>query len=672
MKSKIKAFLFCIILLTVVLMGSVVCPFTASALDAVVKISQIGNTLNLVDDLLESGTAQTKAPVTAQIRAVLQGTDWIDPDRLIVIGIEFEGNQPISAILVPFLRPNANFQAMFNAKTGSDYYMISLPPGAPQIISESFEDTLVKESSAKSKTTIMAQIIVDRLLEKNRDRINTWLEKIETSTMQQSNNPMVPTPEDARAMISGMLDMASQLDTISFGIDLTQEQLAFTFSSQARAESDLAALFTRTATSSRLSTFKPNFQINFSSGPYDIAGFMKMLNNTFGSFYQKIGLDFSEIASICEPFSGEIAGGVSSDKTGFDFEIISVLKDGAQTASFLENIYLPWIEKYSRDLAVLMEQQSGRKPTDVFVRTADTMVAGCKVVGVKSKIPVFPALPQTPGVPAPDYPIMVYDTRMTTTNNLLLMASDDRRLEKLIGLTRTFKETTLNGPMMTIDVNLGTYLSALGEMLPDLNIPVSGSKQTIADLGKLAFTMNLENGRIDTVTSFKLEDIKVMITNFNKARAAPPAESKDKGRAQPGMKTESAGKVDQLPVKTRYAEKNPVYWSEKGELVAAYGNDKAAVEFFKEAIRLDPQRNDYYFNISVSYCELGEYAEALTSINKALAMDNENGAYYYTRGRIYLLSADKDKAMDDFIHSARLDHKDARDYLTNVAHVQWE
>jgi len=178
--------------------------------------------------------------------------------------------------------------------------------------------------------------------------------------------------------------------------------------------------------------------------------------------------------------------------------------------------------------------------------------------------------------------------------------------------------------------------------------------------------------RIDTLTSFRLDDIKNMMAGFKKALAAPSPGLKDRKPGQTGLETESTGKADQSSAKPQYTEKDPVYWSEKGELVAAYGNDRAAVEFFKKAIKLDPQRSDYHFNLSVSFCELGEYAKALISINRALAMDNQNGAYHYTRGRIYLLLNDNKKALENFIQSARLDHKDARDYLKNVAHMQWD
>ena len=676
MKSKISAFLFFIILPPVVLLCSAVCPPTASALDVVVKISRIENTLNLIDELAGSDTPRTKAPATARIRAMLQGTDWIDPARRIVIGLEIEGEgadeQYISVILIPHVRPNADFQAAFNAKSGPGYYMISLPPGQPQVISKSTEEALVKASSSKSKTALMAEITVDRLLKKNRKQIDGWLEKIEKSKIQQADNPAVPTPEDARAMISGILDMAAQLNTISLGIDLTPAKLAFVFSAQARDGSEIAGLFSRPDKPVRLGAFKPDYQINFSSGPYEIAGFMKMIGDMYGPFYKRVGVDFSEITSICKSFSGEMAGGLSFQNNKVNFEIISAFNDGAETEGFIENVYLPWIQKYSRNFAGLLEQQSGRKLADVFVRTADSTVDGCKVAGVKSKVPIFPAMPQTSGIAAPGYSVIVYDTRMTTVDNLLLMASDDLRLKKMIGLTRTFKETASSTPLMTIDMDLGAYFSALGEMLPGLNMPIFKGEKVFADLGKLAFTMNMENGRIDTVTFFKLDDIKKMVSDFKKALAAPPEGSKSSVPGRTSLKTESAGQPDQLPAKTQYTKKDPEYWSDKGGLVAAYGNDKAAVGFYEKAIKLDPQRGDYYFNLSVSYCELGEYAKALAAINRALAIDSENGAYYYTRGRIYLLSEGREKAMDDFIRSARLDHKDARDYLTDVVHVQWE
>jgi tetratricopeptide (TPR) repeat protein len=50
-------------------------------------------------------------------------------------------------------------------------------------------------------------------------------------------------------------------------------------------------------------------------------------------------------------------------------------------------------------------------------------------------------------------------------------------------------------------------------------------------------------------------------------------------------------------------------------------------------------------------------------INQALVMEPENGLYYYGRGRVFLLSGDKDRAMDDFKKAAALEDEDAINYL---------
>ena len=57
-------------------------------------------------------------------------------------------------------------------------------------------------------------------------------------------------------------------------------------------------------------------------------------------------------------------------------------------------------------------------------------------------------------------------------------------------------------------------------------------------------------------------------------------------------------------------------------------------------------------------------------INKAIQMEPQNGLYYYGRGRVYLLSGDKDKAMQDFQKAADLGDEDALKYLEYVGQVK--
>ena len=109
------------------------------------------------------------------------------------------------------------------------------------------------------------------------------------------------------------------------------------------------------------------------------------------------------------------------------------------------------------------------------------------------------------------------------------------------------------------------------------------------------------------------------------------------------------------------------YWFDKGALCATYGNDLAAIKFFKKTISIDPQRSDAYFGQGVSYGQLEKFSQAIALINKAIEMDPHNGLYYYGRARVYLLADEKEKAMEDFKKAARLDDEDAQTYLNTIA-----
>ena len=70
--------------------------------------------------------------------------------------------------------------------------------------------------------------------------------------------------------------------------------------------------------------------------------------------------------------------------------------------------------------------------------------------------------------------------------------------------------------------------------------------------------------------------------------------------------------------KTKVQEKNADYWYEKGILVSVYGNHKAAIQFFQKVIELDPQRSDAYFQLGVSYGELGDHQTAASRVRETV------------------------------------------------------
>jgi tetratricopeptide (TPR) repeat protein len=116
--------------------------------------------------------------------------------------------------------------------------------------------------------------------------------------------------------------------------------------------------------------------------------------------------------------------------------------------------------------------------------------------------------------------------------------------------------------------------------------------------------------------------------------------------------------------------KNADYWFDRGALCATYGNDKAAIKYFQQVIKLDPKRSGAYFEQGISYGQLGQFEKAIPLINKAIGMEPENGLYIYGRGRVHLLAGDQDKAMADFKKAAELDDEDAQAYMETAAQAE--
>ena len=133
------------------------------------------------------------------------------------------------------------------------------------------------------------------------------------------------------------------------------------------------------------------------------------------------------------------------------------------------------------------------------------------------------------------------------------------------------------------------------------------------------------------------------------------------------IKSEDSSNRSKSDMKTATSSKNADYWFDKGALCATYGNDQAAIEYYKKVISLDPARSDAYFAQGISYGQLEKFDRALTLVNKAIEMEPANGLYIYGRGRVHLLAGDKDKAMADFQRAAELNDEDALNYLEHVA-----
>jgi len=622
---------------------------TEPSLDVVIKISQLEKTLEVIDDVSGIDPRQpTKSP-TAQIRVMAHGTKWIDPERSIVIGMKFVNGQPETALLIPFQQPNVNFQTAYNGLSGPDYYILRLPPGEQANISNALKAALIAASRRKGKASLSVELAVARLLEMAGKQIQAGLNLLGHVSQTKGSEKVGLTSQEIQEMFSKIVDTAGQLKTLSFGFDINKKNLATFLEAQAVTGSKLAGIFSpQPGKTILLGGYRPGYQINFRSRNYDICPMIEVLNDCFGKLYKKMGINFSDLVTICHCFTGEMAGGMSYGPNGMSMEIISVLKDTETPADFLETVYLPWLMKFSRDMAGSMERQLGRKVKPLYARTADSTVAGYKVIGIKSKVPypVGPVVART----TKTLRTVKYESRMTTVGNFLLIAPDDKRMAELIRIVKKLKKRPSKGPLMRMDIDIGAYLASISEMIPVLQrVP-----QSIPEIGKATCLLDMKDGRLSARSSVRTDDVKKVIALFKNLRL-PVTAAREKRKLP-----------ESFPEPKKLAEpprKDATYWLDKGALCSTYGNDKAAIRYFKKAIKLDPKNSEAYFYLGLSYGEIGEYKKGIASINKALDLCPGEGIYLYGRGRLYLLAGDKPGALKDFKRAAESGNQEARDYL---------
>ena len=126
--------------------------------------------------------------------------------------------------------------------------------------------------------------------------------------------------------------------------------------------------------------------------------------------------------------------------------------------------------------------------------------------------------------------------------------------------------------------------------------------------------------------------------------------------------------TDKAPApKAKLSEsKKAGYWFRKGSLCATYGNDRAAIAYFKKTLALNPAHKGAHFSQGVSYGQLGQPQQALAAIDRAIALEPGNGHFYYGRGRVHLLAGNSDQALLDFKKAAELGDEDAQFYLGEI------
>ena len=660
----------------VTLMLAAICPQVSAqdpmnGPDVIITITRLSETLDLVDQLFSENQKQGAGSPTAVVRGSLMGTAWIDSARPIVVGLSFSNGAASTIALVPYKQPNPDFQSAYSARAGTDYYVMAVPPNPDRPVTAGDEAALLAAGAFPQEKLVTLKIALRRLLSANSDKIDQAITNLEMRAQEtQEGQPPPPmSPEDLRDMIQNSLAILNQVDTLKLDFDLNQETLSMGYELAAAADSRLAEVFAAGSDMSLFGNLPLDEQILFVSRSYNLAGMLELVGQAFGRLYKKIGVDFAGLQRISRSFTGEMLGGMSLSENRLDFEFMAVLADNVSAGDFLEKEYIPWLLEYGRQMNAVVEKAGGEKTAEPVTMTEESTVNGRRVLGCQVKLPVA-AFPGPAGPMSAQLPISTYDMRMTTADQVLLVASDDKRVANLLKQIETMKEKPATGPLMTGEVDLAGYLGAVKSWASK----DAAELPPLPNLGRMLFQGDMGQGRASFEFSIRLKDVQSLIAY---AAAVAPAAGQPPGEAaaestvkRPSDKT-GQGKAEARPGALKVpppreavpVKKDAEYWTTRAYLCTTYGNDKAAIQFFKKAIALSPNSSNLYFQMGISYGELGYYQAALAAIDKAIALGGDKGLYYYGRGRVLMQSGKEAEGLAEIRKAAEMGEIDAIQYL---------
>jgi hypothetical protein len=477
--------------------------------DIILKIEKLDETLTIIDELIGTDKQQPEKSPTAMLRAMLQGTDWIDPSRSVVIALQLQETQPLAVALIPFRKPNDLFRSMFNAASGPNYYLVPIPPGQEINLSTATETTLLAESNKIANKSISLKILVEQLFKKSEAQIRGMLMDRQNVQPAPQDVEQLFSSDDIEEMVNSLLGVAAQLETFSIGLNLSPEIITASMDIQAREKTLLANLFSPNTQKTILHRYTPTYQMNYKMARFDMTGMLKLMDQLFGKMYQQMGVDFKELTSIADHFTGETAGGMNYDITGSSFEAITVLKTTQNSPKFFETVFFPWLKNYNNTIQKMLETQWGNKIDPIYHRTLDSMVSEHNVVGVNIQFPLLPSTDGSVELSTQNMNTISYEMRMTVADNLLLIAPDDARIAELIRTAKNLKQESLNGPMAWFEMDMTSYFNMLKNIIPELS--ASGP---VPDMGKISYTADMKNGCFAARSFLKAQNIRNMIQYF--------------------------------------------------------------------------------------------------------------------------------------------------------------
>ncbi|UCM99864.1 tetratricopeptide repeat protein [Sulfurimonas sp. SWIR-19] len=114
--------------------------------------------------------------------------------------------------------------------------------------------------------------------------------------------------------------------------------------------------------------------------------------------------------------------------------------------------------------------------------------------------------------------------------------------------------------------------------------------------------------------------------------------------------------------------KNPETLFKMGYTLAQQNRDDEAMEYYKEALELDPNNTYIHQAMASLYRKAGEYASARNHLNKSLEIDATNPITYYNYGNLLVDMKHFDEAKGMYEKAIQLDpeFKEAKEELKKI------
>ncbi len=110
------------------------------------------------------------------------------------------------------------------------------------------------------------------------------------------------------------------------------------------------------------------------------------------------------------------------------------------------------------------------------------------------------------------------------------------------------------------------------------------------------------------------------------------------------------------------------------EAMAAYKNEQyaMAINYYNQAIALDPDVVDAYFYLAAGYSALKRYEEAIQAMEKAKALRPGNPPIYYNLGMLHKLNGRKVEARQNYEMALALSKKEPTPNNSFVKNIEKE